>query len=192
MSKVQAQFVISIMSRDRVGIIYEVSKALSELDGNIADVRQSVLCGYFTMILLASFPSRVKKRAVERKLAEVDANSETVIESAVKQVEESIPVSSSPTPENAYVLTATGVDRVGIVAQVSHFCVVHDINILYLSTTISDGAYVMILVLDLDRCDSISEVRGDLQELAEETGLKLVLQHYDIFRAVSEIDLPIR
>ena len=192
MSKEQVQFVISIMSRDRVGIIYEISKALSELDGNIADVRQSVLSGYFTMILLASFPGKVTKRAVERKLAEVDANSETVIESAVKQIEQSIPVSSSSTPENAYVLTATGVDRVGIVAQVSHFCVTHNINILYLSTTISDGAYVMILVLDLDRCDSISVVRSDLQELAQETGLKLVLQHYDIFRAVSEIDLPVR
>ena len=192
MSKVQEQFVISIMSRDRVGIIYEISKALSDLGGNIADVRQSVLCEYFTMILLASFPSKVTKRAVERKLAEVDANSETVIESAVKQIEESIPVSSSSITENAYVLTATGVDRVGIVAQVSHFCVSHDINILYLSTTISDDAYVMILVLDLDRCNSISEVRGDLQELAQEIGLKLVLQHYDIFRAVSEIDLPVR
>jgi ACT domain-containing protein len=110
----------------------------------------------------------------------------------VKHVEESVQVSFSPTPENAYVLTATGVDRVGIVAQVSYFCVTHTINILYLSTTVSDGAYVMILVLDLDHCDSIDVFRRDLQNLARETGLKLVLQHYDIFRAVSEINLPVR
>ena len=192
MSEAQEQFVISIMSRDRVGIIYEISKALGELGGNIADVRQSVLCGYFTMILLASFPLKVTKRAVERKLAEVDANSETVIESAVKKVEGSALALFSPTPENAYVLTATGVDRVGIVARVTHFCVQHNINILDLSTTVSDGAYVMILVLDLDRCDSISEVRNGLQKLAHETDLKLVLQHYDIFKAVNEINLPIR
>ena len=192
MSEAQKQFVISIMSRDRVGIIYEISKALGELGGNIADVRQSVLCGYFTMILLVSFPSKVTKRAVERKLAEVDAHSETVIESAVKQVEESAITSFSPTPENAYVLTVTGTDHVGIVARVAHFCVVHNINILDLSTTVSDGAYVMVLVLDLDRCDSIDVFRRDLQNLARETGLKLVLQHYDIFRAVNEINLPIR
>ncbi|MFZ5912490.1 MAG: glycine cleavage system protein R [Chloroflexota bacterium] len=192
MSESREQFVISIMSRDRVGIIYEISKALSELGGNIADVRQSVLSGYFTMILLASFPSKVTKRAVERKLAEVDANSETVIESAVKRIEAGDRVLPSTTPENAYVLTASGIDRVGIVAQVSYFCVAHNINILYLSTTVSDGAYVMILALDLDHCGSISQVRSDLQELARETGLKLVLQHYDIFRAVNEINLPVR
>ena len=80
MSETGNQFVISIMSRDRVGIVYEISKAISELDGNIADIRQSVLCGYFTMILLASFPDAVNQRAIERKLAEVDANSETLIE----------------------------------------------------------------------------------------------------------------
>ena len=192
MSETQEQFVISIMSRDRVGIIYEISKVLSELGGNIADVRQSVLCGYFTMILLASFPSKVTKRAIERKLAEVDANSETVIESAVKRVEERAVASFSPAPENAYVLTATGTDRVGIVAQVTYFCVQHNINILYLSTTVSDEAYVMMLMLDLDRSDPVDDVRKDLQSLAQETGLKLVLQHYDIFKAVNEINLPLR
>ena len=192
MSEAQEQFVISIMSRDRVGIIYEISKALGELGGNIADVRQSVLCGYFTMILLASFPPNVTKRAVERKLSEVDAYSETVIESAVKQVEESAITSFSPTPENAYVLTVTGTDHVGIVEEVAHFCVLHNINILDLSTTVSDGAYVMVLVLDLDCCDSINVFRRDLQDLARATGLKLVLQHYDIFRAVNEINLSIR
>jgi glycine cleavage system transcriptional repressor len=186
MSEVQEQFVVSIMSRDRVGIIYEISKALGELGGNIADVRQSVLCGYFTMILLVSFPLKVTKRAVERKLAEVDANSETVIESAVKQVEENALTSFSPNPENAYVLTVTGTDHVGIVAGVTHSCVGHNINILDLSTTISDGDYVMILILDLDHCDSIDDFRRDLQELARETSLTLVLQHYDIFRAINE------
>ena len=192
MSETQEQFVISIMCRDRVGIVYEISKMLSELGGNIADVRQSVLCGYFTMILLTSFPPKVTKRAVERKLAEVDANSETVIESVVKKVEEIALTSFSPNPENAYVLTATGTDRVGIVARVTHFCVQHNINILDLSTTVSDGAYVMILVLDLDYCDLIRGVRSDLQNFAQETDLKLVLQHYDIFKAVNEINLTIR
>jgi predicted amino acid-binding ACT domain protein len=184
-------FVISIMSRDHVGIIHEVSKALSELHGNIADVRQSVLCGYFTMILLASFPSNVTQRAIERKLAEADAHSENAIEVMVRKAEEAALLSFRPTPENAYVLTATGLDKIGIVATVSNFCVKHNINILDLSTAVSDGAYVMILVIDLNPTISISTVRKDLIQFSVETGLKVVLQHYDIFRAVNEINLPI-
>jgi glycine cleavage system transcriptional repressor len=191
MSETQAQYVISIMSRDRVGIVHEVSTAISQLNGNIADIRQSVMCGYFTMILLVTFPARVTQRAIERKLAEVDAHSETAIDAAVKKVEDQDQAICSPDPENAYVLTATGPDRVGFVATVTAFCVKHEINILDLSTTTANGDYVMILIIDLNHCVSIGEVRRDLLQFSQETGLKVVLQHYDIFRAVNEINLPI-
>ena len=192
MSEPREHFVISIISRDHIGIIYEVSKAISDLSGNIADVRQSVLCGYFTMILLASFPASVTQRAIERKLAEADAHSESAIEAVVKKADETAIVSFSPTPENIYVLTATGTDQIGFVATVSSFCVKHNINILDLSTTVSDGSYVMILLIDLNHCISISEVRHNLQEFSRETGIKIVLQHRDIFKAMNEIDLPLR
>ena len=185
-------FVISIISRDRIGIIYDVTNAISELDGNIADVRQSVLCGYFTMILLASFPPGVTQRSIERKLAEADSHSESAIEAVVRKADENAVTSSAYIPENAYVLTAKGQDRVGFVALMTSFCVKHNINILDLSTTVSDGAYVMVLVIDLNHCSSISDVRSSLQQFSQENGINVVLQHYDIFRALHEINLPIR
>lgn len=185
------QFVISIMSRDRVGIVFEISNAICGLQGNIADIRQSVLCGYFTMILLASFPENASQRDIERKLAEVDAHSETAIDFAVKQVQGQAPATPTQMPDNAYVLTASGPDRIGFVALVADFCAKHDINILDLSTTASDGNYVMILIIDLNHCNSIQTVRQDLQAFSAGSGLHVVLQHYDIFRAVNEINLPI-
>ncbi len=191
MNESQQQYVISIMCRDRVGLVYEISNAISELKGNLADVRQSVLCGYFTMILLASFPANVSKRAIERKFAEVDSRSETVIDTAVEKVAEGVSVSASPAPENAYVLTATGSDRIGLVATVTSFCAGHNINILDLSTAVSDGAYVMILLIDLADRSSIGQVRTELQQYAQEHGLNVVLQHHDIFQAVNEINLPL-
>ncbi|GAP19990.1 glycine cleavage system protein R [Leptolinea tardivitalis] len=187
----QNQYVISIMSRDRVGIVHEVSQSICDLDGNIADIRQSVLCGYFTMILLASFPSSVSHRDIERKLAEVDARSETAIDVAVKKVDVDGRPSGKTIPDNAYVLTATGPDRVGFVATVSSFCANNNINILDLSTTSANGEYVMILITDLSKCPSMEAIRRDLQDFAREKGLRIVLQHYDIFRAVNEINLPI-
>ncbi len=187
----QQQYVVSIMSRDRVGIVHEVSQAISGLDGNIADIRQSVLCGYFTMILLAAFPASITQRDIERKLAEVDSHSDTAIDVAVKKVEDALPVTRKSIPENAYVLTATGPDRVGFVATVSSFCATNNINILDLSTTTSNGEYVMILIVDLSCSSSSETVRHDLQEFAREKGIHIVLQHYNIFRAVNEINLPV-
>jgi len=187
----QQQYVVSIMSRDRVGIVHEVSQSISELNGNIAEIRQSVLCGYFTMILLASFPSTVSQRDIERKLAEVDARSETAIDMVVKKVDVDSHPAGKSIPDNAYVLTATGPDRVGFVAMISSFCAANNINILDLSTTSARGEYVMILITDLSKCPSIEAVRRDLQNFAKENTLRVVLQHYNIFRAVNEINLPI-
>jgi glycine cleavage system transcriptional repressor len=192
MSEAQELFIISITTRDRVGIIHEVTKAISELGGNIADIRQSILCGYFTMILLASFPKGTTQRSVERKLAEADSNSESAIEALVRKADDDAITSSTSMPETAYVLTATGHDRIGFVATMTSFCVTHNINIIDLSTTISDGAYVMILIIDLNHIASVSDMRRDLQKFSQDNGIKAVLQHYDIFKAVNEINLPVR
>ena len=192
MPTLQEQFIISITSHDRVGIIYEVTRASGSLGGNIADIRQSVLCGYFSMILLASFPPKTTRRSIEGKLAEVDSNSESAIETVVRKAENNVLSYNSSVPENAYVLTATGHDRIGFVATIALFCVQHNINIIDLSTTVSNGAYVMILILDLNHIASIYEMRRDLQKFSSENDVTVMLQHYDIFRAVNEINPPIR
>ena len=101
MTETSQEYVISIMSIDRIGIVHEISRAISELQGNIADIRQSVLCGYFSMILLAAFPASVTQRDIERKLAEVDARSETAIDAAVKRVESAALAAFTPHPDNA-------------------------------------------------------------------------------------------
>ena len=190
MSTHSIEYIISITSRDRIGIVYEISGALAELAGNIADSRQSVMCGYYTMIMRASFPAVVSRQTIEAKLAEVDRKSPTPLNILVNSIDEPLPDLGSP--ENRYVLTASGADQIGFVARVAGFCVKHQINILDLSTTLSHGEFVMMLEVDLSRCSSIREVRTALAEFGRENQLRVVLQHHDIFKAVNEISLPIR
>ena len=49
-------YIISVMSHDRIGIIADVTAAIKTLHGNLEDLSQTVLRGYFSMILLARFP----------------------------------------------------------------------------------------------------------------------------------------
>ena len=44
--------VITVVGHDKVGIIYEVSKALAENDVNILDISQTIMQDMFTMIML--------------------------------------------------------------------------------------------------------------------------------------------
>jgi predicted amino acid-binding ACT domain protein len=181
-------YVISIMARDRVGIIADVSQNISDLGGNITDIRQRVLCGYFTMILLVSFPEGITRNAVITKLSE---GPESDLEIQVKPVLENAALPSNNYPDNTYVLTVTGSDQIGFVAHVSKFCKENHINILDLSTTSKADQYIMILFIDLTQSESIDLIRGKLTQFSMKTGFRVSLQHYNIFRAVNEIDLPI-
>lgn len=183
------QFIISVMSRDRVGIVHEVAQAISELEGDIADLRQSVLRGYFSMILLASFPTTITTENIRIKLSEVDANSATALEVAVKRVKDIRIIDNVAPPEHTYVLTASGPDRIGFVAALAAFCAQHQINILDLSTAVADGIYTMILLVDVSRNPSIDAIRQELYAFSRQNDMNIVLQHHDIFRATNEISL---
>ncbi|MDI9584454.1 MAG: ACT domain-containing protein [Acidobacteriota bacterium] len=45
--------VITVLGKDRVGIIARVSTALAESNVNILDISQTILQDYFTMLMLA-------------------------------------------------------------------------------------------------------------------------------------------
>jgi glycine cleavage system transcriptional repressor len=172
--------VISVMDRDRPGIVAEVTEGISALGGNLADLRESVLCGYFTMILVAGFPPGVEAEQVEKALAEGTASRVSVkpVDGSLAEVEAT---------EHVYVLSAVGRDRIGLVAQVSRFCSDRGVNILDLASHVDDDQYTMMLQLDLSKIESLDELNAALMAFGDKSGLNLVLQHNDIFRATNEI-----
>lgn len=44
--------VITVIGKDQTGIIYNVSKILSEKNANIEDISQTIMQGVFTMVML--------------------------------------------------------------------------------------------------------------------------------------------
>ncbi|HEY5654016.1 MAG TPA: ACT domain-containing protein [Pontiella sp.] len=172
--------VISVMDRDRPGIVAEVTEGISALGGNLADLRESVLCGYFTMILIAGFSENISSEEVEQRLS-----TGTTSHVSVEPVEgEPVDVENT---EHVYVLSAVGRDRVGLVAQVSRFCFDRSVNILDLASHVEGDLYTMMLQLDLSNIQSLEDFKAELTGFGKEIGVNLVLQHNDIFRATNEI-----
>jgi glycine cleavage system transcriptional repressor len=190
MPETSRSFFLSISSRDRIGIVYQVSSAICELGGDIADLRQSVLRGHFTMILLASFPVTVTQREIQRRLDALNVAGVPPLLVSVLPADDVPDSEAEADLENAYVLTASGKDRIGFVATVSAFCARNGINILDLSTAVADGAYTMILLVDLAQCpDDVGALRHKLERFQQETGLQVVLQHYAILAATNEVSI---
>jgi len=63
--------VISVIGHDRTGIIYKVSKILYEADVNIEDISQTVMQGYFTMIMLVTIPQTISVSELKERLGEL-------------------------------------------------------------------------------------------------------------------------
>ena len=66
--------VITVLGKDRVGIIAGVSAALAENNVNILDISQTILQDYFTMIMLVEIDSeRIAIPELAEKLNAVGA-----------------------------------------------------------------------------------------------------------------------
>ena len=172
--------VISVMDCDQPGIVAEITSGIDALGGNLADLSQTVLCGYFTMILVADFPATISMEQVEKQLVTSSTARVSVVEGNHLQPE-------TEGPEEAYVLSAIGENREGLVARVSQFCFDRSVNILDLASHAEDGQYTMMLQLDLSNVESIEQFDRELSAFGNESGLNIAFQHNDIFKATNEI-----
>lgn len=179
------QFVISILARDRVGIIADVTTVIRNLDGNLADLSQTVLCGHFTMILVADFPPRVDAEAIRQSLQAVDP--EEPFEVGIRKPREALHAETADPVGDHYILTAVGPDEIGLVAAVSTHLREHGINIDDLTTRVEDGNYTMILSIDFPADAAIGVFKQAMQEAMDPVGVRIDIQHHEIFRATNEI-----
>jgi glycine cleavage system transcriptional repressor len=179
------EMIISVMSKDRPGIVADITGAIYELGGDLADLNQSTLGGYLTMILFATFDGDITPAMVTDKIDAID--SPTTLDVVAREIRKPPDAALSELPRKTYIMTAQGLNRKGLVFGVSSFCFEHDINILDLATTIKGDIYTMVLQLDLSRVESIAEVRDALDIYAREKDLQLVLQHHDLFKVTHEI-----
>lgn len=60
--------VLTVIGKDKVGIIAGVSQLLAELDINILDVSQTIMEEYFTMMMLLSMEANADFEAIREQL----------------------------------------------------------------------------------------------------------------------------
>jgi glycine cleavage system transcriptional repressor len=182
------QMIISVMSQDRPGIIAGITGAIYRLGGDVADLNQTVLCGYLTMILSVSFSEEVTKEDVMAAISHI--KTESKFEVSIKELTNGQKAMAGQVPEETYILTVQGPNKAGIVHGVSQLCYERNINILDLATTLKNDQYTMALQLDLKNCTrSRRDLRTDLEEYSKSSGLSITMQHNDIFQVTNEVTL---
>lgn len=86
------------------------------------------------------------------------------------------------------VITVLGLDKVGITAKVCTALAETNINILDISQTIVGGYFNMVMVVDITNAsDVFDETAEKLNKVGEELGMKIKIQHTEIFDAMHRI-----
>ncbi len=86
------------------------------------------------------------------------------------------------------IVTVLGQDKVGIIASVCTLLAENNVNILDISQTILQGAFTMVMAVDLDASRvSIGELREKLETLGASMGLSVRIQREELFDAMHRI-----
>jgi glycine cleavage system transcriptional repressor len=180
--------VISVLGRDRPGIVAGVSRVLLEKGCNIEDVTQTTLQTEFAGIFIASIPDGLQPGQLLSALrGGLDALGLDVL---VKGLEPDPEPSPRGTPE-PFVVTAFGPDRMGLVEGVSEVMARFGVNITNLRAVFRGGQNpfrnVMIFEVDVPLAVDQTDFRKALRAKADELGLDLTLQHRHIFETINRI-----
>lgn len=89
---------------------------------------------------------------------------------------------------NKTVITVVGKDSVGIIAKVCTYLANNKINILDISQTIVQGYFNMMMIVDMNEAPKkFDEVANELEQIGEEIGVIVKVQHEDIFNMMHRI-----
>jgi len=86
------------------------------------------------------------------------------------------------------IITTLGADKTGIVAGVSQVLAENNVNIEDISQTILQGYFAMIMIVDITNSKlSLKELKEQLDRKANEIGVKVLVQHENLFRRMHRI-----
>ena len=86
------------------------------------------------------------------------------------------------------VITVVGKDCVGILARVSAVCAEKGANIVGVTQSILEDMFCMIMIAEIDRCESgLVDLADTLERVGRESALVVRVMHEDIFNSMHRI-----
>ncbi len=187
MPRFEHVYVLNVMSDDHPGIVAAVSDAVESLGGNIDSCSQTVLGGYFTLIMIVSVPEALDCDLLGERVRASGADGaqyQVMVRPAL-----STPLAGRLEASDRFVISAFGTDQPGIVRRFSQYLAGKDINIVDLYGDRTGSDFVLIGQLEIPAHWDIRMLQADLEQMGLELGFTVKLQHENIFVATNQLRL---
>ena len=170
-------YVISAVGKDQPGLVHSVSNILGELRINIVDIEARSIRGHFMMFLVVDLStSSSNYEEMMAKLSTISSNFDLGLR--VEPYNEGRRISD----KRLMILTVMGIDRPGIVAELSGLFAENSVNIETVKMTARGEYIAMEITVDTSEFDNIYMFRNILYDFSDRTGLDVSLRDDDIFK----------
>lgn len=189
---------VSILGLDCPGVVHLVSSTLAGLRCNIEEISQTILKGQFAAIFIAEQPDNLPEDSARDALLKAIAERNMSLSVIVRPIKEETLFHGEPS--EPFVITVDGEDRPNIVASFTRILAEHKVNIENMKAIMPDPdeaekhnvspvrralqVFEIALPVRLDR----SAFRRTLEDKARSMGLRVSMQHRDIFEALHRIE----
>ncbi|WP_194287400.1 ACT domain-containing protein [Gracilibacillus oryzae] len=85
------------------------------------------------------------------------------------------------------VVSVVGKDQVGIIAKVTTILADNKVNISDISQTILQDFFTMIMIIDINDPNKLSELKQKFEPVEKDLGLKINIQLEDVFQAIHRV-----
>jgi glycine cleavage system transcriptional repressor len=177
------KYIISVTAADRVGIVYSVTGALLDLGGNILELSQTVMRGYFTIILEVEFPVTHSARELADTI--LDRGKRFDPQVLVTDVRDQPERAAVPSGER-FILTVLGNDAPGIIHGIAGCLAAHGVNIVDLHARLDTGRFSMVMEAMIPKDLMPETIRTELERFGRDQKIEAYVQHEDIFLATTE------
>jgi len=177
-------YIVTVTAADRVGIIQNVAGSLRELGGNILELSQTVMRGFFTIILAVEFDQRQDLQSLTEEITQ--RGKRFHLEVNVLEVTNPPTDRSAAREGERYILTVLGKDQPGNIAGIAGCLANLGVNILDLHARVDGDRFSLIMEAFLPTDLQPATVRTELERFGKTVGLEVFVQHENIFRATSE------
>lgn len=189
-----SKIAVSILGIDCPGVVYLVSSTLSALACNIEEISQTILKGQFAAIFIAEKPDALPEDKVHSELVKAIDARDMSLSVIVRSLDESAVYHGEP--GEPFVITVDGEDGLNVVASFTRIFAESKVNIENMKALMPDPpdgqpdaprralqVFEISLPLSIDR----TALRRTLEDKGRDMGLRVSMQHRDIFEAVHRV-----
>ena len=156
------EYVVSVVSLDRPGLIADVTEVLAELGGNLMASSMTLLEGHFVWTLVVAVEAT--SAVLRERLIGVCPQGVTITELDAAPAGGRVPV-------DEVIVSLHGMDRVGIVAAVTRAVADAGGNIIGLSTHLADGVYLGTAQVEFPAPADVAGLDARLREVGRDLGV---------------------